>query len=104
DAGAAAPRAAEGVPDRVRGVERRAEHAIAVGGQLGAVVVELAERVGTRDRRLRHSADFREMSESGRFAHMVVVAGEPFIAAPEGLLDRLMCVRALPHAPAEAGA
>src|SRR5207302_8377834 len=55
---AAAPGADEGVLDRVLGVEGRTEHAVAVGSQLGPVLLQLPEG-GRGECRLLHREDSR---------------------------------------------
>jgi len=55
----AAPGPDQGLLHRVLGVERRAEHPVAVGGQLLPVLLELAELGPVGDGRFLHQSDSR---------------------------------------------
>src|SRR5437667_180260 len=55
----AAPRADKGILHRVFGVEGRPEHPVAVRRELAAVLFHVAKRMGSRERRGLHPADFK---------------------------------------------
>ena len=83
----ALPGADEGVLHRILGLERRAEHPVAVRGQLGAVGfepdIELVRRGRTRDRRFLHGViltgdpDGECVGDSGHIVDGANVAGFP---------------------------